>query len=428
MEKDFKMLGISDELIEKLRLTGIKEPTPIQEIAIPEVFNGRHILAQAQTGTGKTLAFALPIVQKTDPKKEYIQAVIVTPTRELALQITEVFQGLTKDTGINILSVYGGQDTISQAKKLKGNVHIVIGTPGRLLDQLNQKNLDVTKAKRIVIDEADVMLKMGFIEDIEKVIKTASPSRQLMMFSATIPKGIRMMSRKYMKNPADLCAQTRTISVESITQVAFETTEEEKIPMLLDLMKAYNPFMSIVFCSSKKRVSEVADALFSAGYMVDEIHGDITQVKRERIMQSFRDLKLQILVATDIAARGLDIQGVTHVFNFDVPHSTEWYIHRIGRTGRAGEEGVAVTLFTQKDAYYLSQIEKGISKAISKKLLKNGEIVDVVKKMRSFAEARKGGTQQRRNGGGYRNNEEAPGWKTMRQSRAKLTGKSKRGR
>lgn len=418
---DFKALGISDEYIDILKKNGIKEPTEIQEMAIPEILSGRNVIGQSQTGTGKTLAFLLPIIEKLDINKPYIQAVIITPTRELALQIHDVFSMLTNHTDINALAAYGGQDVDDQVRKLKGDVHVVIGTPGRLLDHIDRKTLDLGKARMVVLDEADVMLKMGFIEDVEKIIKKTFHTRQTMIFSATMPKGIRMIARKYLKNPADLSVKTRTISVEEIDQAAFETTEENKQDTLISLLKAYNPFMAMVFCSSKKRVSEVAEKIFEAGYLVDELHGDITQVKRERIMKSFRDMKLQVLVATDIAARGIDIQGLTHVFNYDVPHSTEWYLHRVGRTGRAGEKGMAVTLYTQRDAYYLTQIEKGINKRIPKKQLKNGEIVDVLK--RTMSEGRSLGNKASRPGYGPKSKE--MGYKAFGASRAKLVGRKK---
>lgn len=418
---DFKALGVSDKYIEILKKNGIKEPTSIQKMAIPEILAGRNVIGQSQTGTGKTLAFVLPIIEKLDINKTHIQAVIITPTRELALQIHGVFTMLTSNTDINVLAAYGGHDVDDQIKKLKGNVHVVIGTPGRLMDHINRKTLDLSKTRMIVLDEADVMLKMGFIEDVEQIIKKTFPARQTMIFSATIPKVIRMIARRYLKNPADLSVKTRTISVEGIDQAAFETTEEDKLDMLISLLKVYNPFMAMVFCSSKKRVSQVAERIFEAGYLVDEIHGDLTQVKRERIMKSFRDLKLQVLVATDIAARGLDIQGLTHVFNYDVPHSTEWYIHRIGRTGRAGENGTAVTLYTQKDAYYLSQIEKGINKRIPKKQLKNGEIVDVPKK--TLSEGKGSKAKEYRPGFGPKSKEK--GYKTFGSGRAKLAGRKK---
>ena len=419
---NFKTLGVSDEYIDILRKNGIKEPTQIQEMAIPEILSGKNIIGQSQTGTGKTLAFVLPIIEKVDVNKPYIQGIIITPTRELALQIHDVFTMLTSHTDINVLAAYGGQDVDDQIRKLKGNMHVVIGTPGRLLDHIDRKTLDLSRTRMVVLDEADVMLKMGFIEDVEQIIKKTFHARQTMIFSATMPKGIRMIARKYLKNPADLSVKTRTISVEDIEQAAFETSEENKQDTLISLLQAYNPFMAMVFCSSKKRVSEVAERIFEAGYMVDEIHGDITQVKRERIMKSFREMKLQVLVATDIAARGIDIQGLTHVFNYDVPHSTEWYLHRIGRTGRAGEKGTAVTLYTQRDAYYLTQIEKGINKKIPKKQLKNGEISDVQR--RTISEGKDSSSRTYRPGYGPKSREK--GYKTFGANRAKLGGRKKK--
>lgn len=370
---NFLTLGIRRELENKLNQNGILEPTPIQKQAIPVILRGKDVIAQAQTGTGKTLAFVLPMMEKIDVNKSFIQALIITPTRELAIQITAEAKKLTSDKGINILSAYGGQDVERQVKKLKGNIHMVIGTPGRLLDHINRKSIDLNQVKMFVLDEADQMLHMGFLKEVEEITRKTSKKRQTLFFSATIPKQIRALSSRYMREPVHIQAKSKNITLDEIEQIIIETTDREKRDTLCKIIDEYKPFMAIIFCRTKRRAIELNEVLQRKGYNSDELHGDLSQGKREKVMKSFRKLDLQFLVATDLAARGLDIEGITHIFNYDIAQDTENYIHRIGRTGRAGQTGVAVTLVTHKDYEVLNEIEKGIRMTIKRRKMVSEE-------------------------------------------------------
>lgn len=365
---DFSTLGIRTEIINRLGEDGITKPTPIQEKAIPVVLKGKDIIAQAQTGTGKTLAFVLPILEMINPKNRAVQALIITPTRELALQITnEVKHLIANLEEVNVLAVYGGQDVERQIKKLKGAKQLVIGTPGRLLDHLRRGTIELSEVSMLVLDEADQMLHMGFLNDVEEIIDQISSERQTMLFSATMPHQIRSLAARYMRKPEDIRARSTQITVKEIRQIAVETTDRAKQATLRGLLDQYRPFLAIIFCRTKRRASILNDALRGYGYDSDELHGDLSQAKREQVMKRFREAKIQYLVATDVAARGLDVEGVTHVFNYDIPHDVESYIHRIGRTGRAGDEGLAITLFAAKDRMFMEMIEKGINMSIEKK-------------------------------------------------------------
>jgi ATP-dependent RNA helicase DeaD len=365
--QDFKQLGISKVLQNTLKEYGIIQPTPIQLEAIPVILNGQDSICQAQTGTGKTLAFMLPILESIDITKQHIQALIITPTRELALQITTETKKLTADLdGVNVLSVYGGQDVEQQLKKLKNTQHIVIATPGRLLDHLRRATIDLSEVSMLVLDEADQMLHMGFLPEVEDIINTTSQQRQTMLFSATMSQQIKTLARRYMNKPADIRIKSTQITVEEIKQLVVETTDRAKQATLRNLLDSYRPFMAIIFCRTKRRASTLNQALISYGYLSDELHGDLSQAKRETVLKQFRAAKLQLLVATDVAARGLDVDGVTHVFNYDIPQDTESYIHRIGRTGRAGGDGLAITLVAPKDRMYLDLIEKEIKMDIKR--------------------------------------------------------------
>jgi len=366
MATDFSALGIRREINDILRASGITQPTAIQVQAIPMILAGRDVMGQSQTGTGKTLAFVLPILEKIDNTKPNVQALIITPTRELALQITNEVTKLADKLGINVLSVYGGQDVERQIKKLKGGTQIVVGTPGRLMDHLRRKTIYLSGVSKLVLDEADQMLHLGFLEDVEELVRQTSPKRQTMLFSATMPSKIRGLAARYMRKPADLRVQTQNITLDEIKQIIVEIPEPEKLDKLCSLMEEYRPYLAIVFCHTKKRATAVAGALVQKGYDADELHGDLSQPQREQVMRRFRDAKIQILVATDIAARGLDVEGVTHVFNYDIPRDVDSYIHRIGRTGRAGEKGMAITLIDPHEQPYVRMIEEGISVPIEK--------------------------------------------------------------
>lgn len=374
MTTNFLNLGIDKELENVLRKNGITKPTPIQIKSIPALLEGKDVIAQAQTGTGKTLAFMLPIIKNIDVNKSCIQALIITPTRELAIQITNEAKKLVSDTNINILAAYGGQDVEKQIKKLKGDIHIVIGTPGRLLDHLRRKTINFRQLSTLVLDEADQMLHMGFLNEVEEIIYSTKKERQTMFFSATMPREILSLASRYMKNPIEIRTQSsNNVTLSEIKQIVIETTDRGKQQALCDLIDEYNPFMAIIFCRTKRRTSALNEALRQKGYNSDELHGDLSQAKREKVMKDFRKAELQFLVATDVAARGLDIEGITHVFNYDMVQDTESYIHRIGRTGRAGQTGVAITLATAKDKETLNRIEKEIKMNIEKRRMEKRE-------------------------------------------------------
>ncbi|HZJ76485.1 MAG TPA: DEAD/DEAH box helicase [Oscillospiraceae bacterium] len=367
---DFIKLGIKEEILKPLKNEGILIPTPIQEKSIPVALEGKDLIAQAQTGTGKTLAFVLPVLENIKQHKKNVQALILVPTRELAIQITEETKKLAKAKNINVLVVYGGQNINRQIHKLKGRIHIVIATPGRLLDHLRRGTIYLKDVSTLILDEADQMLDMGFLKEVEDIIKKVPPTRQMMLYSATIPKEIRELTNKHMKEPLEIRIKGNTVTLDEIKQIVVETVDRYKQEALMHTIKEQKPFLSIVFCRTKRRVRALNRVLIQKGFLSDELHGDMTQAKRERVMKTFRNLKLQVLVATDVAARGLDIEGITHIFNYDIPNNAESYIHRIGRTGRAGEKGTAITFVTPKDRKFLNMIEKGTNQKIKKIMYK----------------------------------------------------------
>jgi ATP-dependent RNA helicase DeaD len=366
MTESFSPLGFGQEVVDALARQGIKEPTPIQTRAIPVLMEGRDLIAQAQTGTGKTLAFLLPILERIDVHRPAVQALILTPTRELAIQITAEAKKLAPVKGASVLAIYGGQDVESQLKKLKGSIHLVVATPGRLLDHLRRGTVDLTNVSMFVLDEADQMLHMGFLPDVEQLLRQAAPERNTMLFSATMPQEIRTLARRYMRAPVEMQVQGQQITLENIEQVVVETTDRAKQDALCQKLDEYNPYLALIFCRTKIRADILFDALTTRGYNADVLHGDLSQAKRQQVMKRFREADIQFLVATDVAARGIDVEGVSHVFNYDIPHDVESYIHRIGRTGRAGHKGVAVTFATPKDREFLQMIEQGTAAAIQR--------------------------------------------------------------
>lgn len=380
MQKDFTALGIRREIGAILAENGITKPTEIQVQAIPAIMSGKDVVGQSQTGTGKTLAFILPILEKIEISKPIVQALIITPTRELALQITREVAKLADQLGIQVLSVYGGQDVDRQIKKLKGGAQIVIGTPGRLMDHLRRETIQLENVTKLVLDEADQMLHMGFLEDVEELVRQTSNKRQTMLFSATMPSKIRGLADRYMRKPLDIRIQTKNITLDEIKQIMVEVPESEKIAKLSSMIDEYRPYLAIVFCHTKKRAIAVNMALSQKGYETDELHGELSQPKREQVMKRFREAKIQILVATDIAARGLDVEGVTHIFNYDIPHDVDSYIHRIGRTGRAGQAGMAITLIDPHEQPYVRLIEQGIRAAIEKHKVNDQKVVSTDKR------------------------------------------------
>lgn len=366
-------LGISAPLVERLRSNGIAQPTPVQDEAIPPLVQGLDVIARAKTGTGKTLAFLLPILDKIQTERAFPQALILAPTRELALQITEEARKLTRHTDIKLLAVYGGQDVEKQLRKLEGGRHLIIGTPGRLLDHLRRGTLELGGVKMLVLDEADQMLHMGFLEEVEAIITAVPYRRQTMLFSATMPDPIKRLAAQYMKQPLDIVIRGASpIPLDNIRQHVVECSDRQKEEALKAMIERDRPYLAMIFCRTKRRVSKLNEALKEAGYEVDELHGDLSQSKREAVMKRFRDAKLQLLVATDVAARGLDVEGVTHVFNYDMPLDVDSYIHRIGRTGRAGGKGLAITFAAPQDKPALEMIEKGISQRLERRRFEPG--------------------------------------------------------
>ena len=362
----FNELSVSEGLCAVLAQMGIKEPTPVQGEAIPALRNGRDTIVQAQTGTGKTLAFLLPLYDKIKVQADNIQALILTPTRELTLQIAKVAAQLGKADGVRSLAIYGGQDIERQKQKLGREPHVIIGTPGRILDHMRRRTINFATTNRIVLDEADEMLRRGFLEDVEQVLSTMARDRQIMLFSATMPDKIKALAHRYMTDFQHVIIKTESITLDNIQQRIVDTVEDSKLDKLCELINEQNPYLAMVFCSTRSRVSQVAMALARRGYLADELHGELSQLQRTNVLRKFREAKLQILVTTDIAARGLDIEGVTHVFNYDMPRDTESYIHRIGRTGRAGQQGVAITFVNARQYSQLRRIEAGIKNHIQK--------------------------------------------------------------
>ncbi|MFJ7937662.1 DEAD/DEAH box helicase [Peribacillus sp. NPDC096622] len=406
---EFIDLGVSPAINEILKQVGISAPTPIQEKSIPDILAGRDVIAKAQTGTGKTLAFLLPILEKVDPAASHIQSLIVTPTRELALQITAELKKFADEIeGLHVLAVYGGQDVEQQMKKLTRNISVVVATPGRLLDHLRRGTIDLSQTGTLVLDEADQMLHIGFLPEVEEIMGQLPEERQTLLFSATMPEQVHQLAKRYMTKPLTAAVKAEQVTVEKIRQLVIETTDRAKQSSLINMIKEEQPYLAIIFCRTKRRVSVLNDALKAAGFNSEELHGDLSQAKRERVMKKFRDAKLQYLVATDVAARGLDVEGVTHVFNYDVPEDAESYIHRIGRTGRAGENGLAVTFIATKDLQLLSDIEKGISMKIERRTIEGVKMFqpdEVRQKRKRHEDSSDEGTRRPRSGGGRRHRE-----------------------
>ncbi len=384
--KSFAEMNISDTVLSVLRRYGIHEATPVQEKAIPIVRKGQDVIVQAPTGTGKTLAFLLPLMERVKGHVNETQILVVTPTRELTLQIAKVARSLADAFSLRTLALYGGQDIERQKDKLRRHPQIIIGTPGRLLDHLRRKTLHIAQANRIVLDEADEMLKRGFLEDVEVLLQALAPDKQILLFSATMPDRVRTLARRYMNEAHEIKIEADNVTLDTIKQIVMDTTEEVKLDRLSALINEKQPYLMMVFCMTRQRVHQVTMALARRGYLVDELHGELTQVQRTLVLKRFRNAELQILVTTDIAARGLDIEGVTHVVNYDIPRTTEDYIHRIGRTGRAGHSGEAITFVNARQYDQLRRIESGIKSRIDKiRSTRSREKAKVREKMREKA-------------------------------------------
>lgn len=364
----FGNIPLSKKILNAINEMGFEEPSPIQSKTIPLVMDGYDVIGQAQTGTGKTAAFGIPIMERISADTRHIQALVLTPTRELAIQVSEELAKIGRFKRIKALPVYGGQSIDRQIKALKYGVHVVIGTPGRLLDHLRRKTIKLDNVKTLVLDEADEMLDMGFVDDIESILQSLpSEGRQTLLFSATMPAPIAVLARKYMNQPQTVAISKEQITVPLIDQFYYET--REKLEGLCRILDIESTGRMIVFCRTKKGVDELVASLQARGYMAEGLHGDLSQSQRDRVMKKLRDGKLDILVATDVAARGLDIEDITHVVNYDIPQDPESYVHRIGRTGRAGKRGVAITFVEPREFRQLKTIEKQAKTRIIRKPL-----------------------------------------------------------
>jgi ATP-dependent RNA helicase DeaD len=367
--KTFQEFGLEPKILRAITEMGFEESTPIQEMAIPLAMEGRDLIGQAQTGTGKTAAFGVPLIHKIAIQEERIVALIMCPTRELAIQVAEEIGKLGRFKGIRSLPIYGGQDIVKQIRALKKKPQIIIGTPGRLLDHINRKTIKLDDVQTVVLDEADEMLDMGFMDDIQSILKLVPAERHTMLFSATMPHNIQKLAQQFLRNPEHISVIPKQISAPLIDQAYIELNERQKFEALSRLIDMESPDLAIIFGRTKRRVDELAEALQKRGYAAEGLHGDLSQNQRDNVMRKFRDGSIDVLVATDVAARGLDVSGVTHVINFDLPQDPESYVHRIGRTGRAGKEGTAWTFVTPREIDHLHLIEKVTRHKINKKPL-----------------------------------------------------------
>ncbi|HNF48366.1 MAG TPA: DEAD/DEAH box helicase [Chitinophagales bacterium] len=368
----FRALGLSEEILIALEKKGFEQPTPIQEQTIPLLLKGKNdIVGQAQTGTGKTAAFGLPIIERFDPTQKSVQALILTPTRELALQVAEEIRAYKGSKKIWITTVYGGAPIGRQMSELEKGAHIVVGTPGRVIDLIERRKLILENVRYVVLDEADEMLNMGFIDDVELILKSCYPERRMLLFSATMPSRILQLAKRYMGNYDLVQIQKQEITNINIEQSYFEVPERDKFDALCRILDVEEDFYGIIFCNTKAEVVEISNHLNEKGYTADALHGDIQQNLREKIVKSFKSNKYGVLVATDVAARGIDIQDLTHVINYGLPQDPESYVHRIGRTGRAGKTGKAILIIDPSERRKLVFIQK-----INKTHMQKGKLPD----------------------------------------------------
>ena len=352
-------LNIDERILRAIEDMGFEETSPIQTQAIPAVCEGIDVVGQAQTGTGKTAAYTIPMLMKIDPQIKKPQAIVLCPTRELAVQVAEEIRKLAKYmSDIKVLPVYGGQEIVRQIKSLKTGVQIIVGTPGRVMDHMRRKTVKFDDINMVILDEADEMLDMGFREDMETILTETPEDRQTVMFSATMPKAIMDIARNFQKDARIIKVVRKELTVSNIEQFYYEVRPKNKTEVLCRLIDIYNPRLSVVFCNTKRQVDELTSELKGRGYFADGIHGDMKQQQRDRVMDDFRSGKVDILIATDVAARGIDVDDVDMVFNYDIPQDEEYYVHRIGRTGRAGRSGMALSFISGKEVYKLKDIER----------------------------------------------------------------------
>jgi len=366
----FQDLSLSQDLIQTLEDLGFTAPTPVQAQSIPVLLTGRDLIAQSQTGSGKTAAFSLPILEKLDIERRQVQALVLCPTRELCAQVAREIRKLGRRLpGLQVLVLSGGAPMGPQFGSLERGVHLVVGTPGRVLDHLQRGSLDLGRVKTVVLDEADRMLEMGFQEDMEKILGRVPDERQTVLFSATFPKQIESLSRSYQRSPARVTIESKTTTVESIRQVAYQVEGDRKLKALLWVIQQHQPESLIVFCNFKQSVVDLAKALSAGGLSVGALHGDLEQFDRDRVMAKFRNRSTKILIATDVAARGIDVENLDLVVNFELPAQPEIYVHRVGRTGRAGQKGRAVSFHSSRESSKIQMIESYASVQIEKKSL-----------------------------------------------------------
>jgi ATP-dependent RNA helicase DeaD len=357
MMNDFSQLNLHPELVQAVTERGYTTPTPIQIAIIPLMLAGQDVLGQAQTGTGKTAAFALPILNQLTPKQRSVQSLVLAPTRELAMQVAQAFQDYGRHLGVRVLAVYGGQPYGRQVSSLRQGVDVVVGTPGRLLDLMRQGSLDLSQVSTVVLDEADEMLSMGFIEDIEAILSATPSERQTALFSATLPTEIRRLSNRYMRDPQSVAIQQKQRTATGVDERYYLVNEQDKLAALTRIFEMEEIRSALIFTRTRAGTGELASELTARGFSAEMINGDLSQEAREQVLRRFRNGQISVLVATDVAARGLDIDNISHVFNYDLPQDPEAYVHRVGRTGRAGREGVAVSLLTPREQWLRQRIE-----------------------------------------------------------------------
>ena len=355
----FDELNLDERILRAVTDMGFEAASPIQAQAIPVQMEGRDVVGQAQTGTGKTAAFGIPLLQKIDPDSKKLQAIALCPTRELAIQVADEIRRLAKYMhGIKVLPIYGGQDIVRQIRGLKDGTQIVIGTPGRVMDHMRRKTIRCDHIHTVIMDEADEMLNMGFLEDMETILSQLPQERQTVMFSATMPMEIQNIARRFQRDPVTVKVVKKELTVPKVTQYYYEVKPKTKVEVMCRLLDMYAPKLSVAFCNTKKQVDELVQDLQGRGYFAEGLHGDLKQMQRDRVMSSFRSGATEILVATDVAARGIDVDNVEAVYNYDIPQDDEYYVHRIGRTGRAGKDGIAFSLVVGKEVYKLRDIQR----------------------------------------------------------------------
>ncbi|MCB0114227.1 MAG: DEAD/DEAH box helicase [Caldilineaceae bacterium] len=369
MSNAFSQLNLHPQLVQAVADLGYTEPTPIQAAVIPVLMEGHDVIGQAQTGTGKTAAFALPMLHGLEPGQSLPQGLVLAPTRELAMQVAQAIFEMGRHLGVRVLAVYGGQPYARQISRIRKGVDVIVGTPGRMIDLINQHALDLSHVQYLVLDEADEMLSMGFVEDIETILKQTPSSRQTALFSATLPPEIRRLADRYLRSPQSIAIERKQLTVDAIEQRYYLVYQQDKLSALTRLFEVEPVTRGLVFARTRAGTGELANELTTRGYAAEVLNGDLSQEAREGVLARFRQNQIKVLVATDVAARGLDIDDVSHVFNFDLPQDPEVYVHRVGRTGRAGKSGVAISLVTPQEQWRLRRIEGYSNQSVTKATL-----------------------------------------------------------